>query len=45
MFLAVSSMRPIDNANCIFVQDVKAVTHDNTNLHDSISTQIPTEGE
>ncbi|XP_066592793.1 teneurin-a [Prorops nasuta] len=42
-FAAVSSMRPIDNTNCILVQDIKAVTHENTHVHDPISTQIPTE--
>ncbi|XP_058794630.1 teneurin-a isoform X3 [Phymastichus coffea] len=44
-FAAVSSMKQIDNANCILAQDVKAVTHENANVHDSISTQIPTEAE
>ncbi|KAK0097058.1 hypothetical protein PV326_003446 [Microctonus aethiopoides] len=39
----VSSMRPIDNTNCILDQDVKTVTHENANIHDPISTQIPTE--
>ncbi|XP_057340739.1 teneurin-a isoform X2 [Microplitis mediator] len=42
-FAAVSSMRPIDNANCILDQDLKTVTHENTNIHDPISTQLPTE--
>ncbi|KYQ59019.1 Teneurin-4 [Trachymyrmex zeteki] len=42
-FAAVSSMRPIDSTNCILVQDIKAVTHENAHIHDSISTQIPTE--
>ncbi|XP_033216143.1 teneurin-a [Belonocnema kinseyi] len=42
-FAAVSSMRPMDSTNCILVQDVKAVTHENAHIHDSISTQIPTE--
>ncbi|XP_008203483.1 teneurin-a isoform X4 [Nasonia vitripennis] len=42
-FAAVNSMKPIDNSNCILAQDVKAVTHENANVHDSISTQIPTE--
>ncbi|XP_046747873.1 teneurin-a isoform X4 [Diprion similis] len=42
-FAAVSSMRPMDSANCIFVQDVKAVTHENAHMHDPISTPIPTE--
>ncbi|XP_044012987.1 teneurin-a isoform X1 [Aphidius gifuensis] len=42
-FATVSSMRPIDSANCILDQDVKTVTHENSNIHDSISTQIPTE--
>lgn len=44
-FPAVSSMRPIDSTNCILVQDIKAVTHENAHIHDSISTQIPTEGK
>lgn len=38
-------MRPMDSTNCILVQDVKAVTHENAHMHDPISTQIPTEGE
>ncbi|XP_024941633.1 teneurin-a isoform X3 [Cephus cinctus] len=42
-FAAVSSMRPIDSTNCIVVQDVKAVTHENAHVHDPISTQLPTE--
>ncbi|XP_015119824.1 teneurin-a [Diachasma alloeum] len=42
-FITVSSMRPIDNANCILDQDVRTVTHENTNIHDPISTQMPTE--
>ncbi|KAL0125856.1 hypothetical protein PUN28_004718 [Cardiocondyla obscurior] len=42
-YSAVSSMRPIDSTNCILVQDIKAVTHENAHIHDSISTQIPTE--
>jgi hypothetical protein len=42
---AVNSMRQIDNTNCILVQDIKAVTHENAHVHDSISTQIPTEGK
>ncbi|EZA55329.1 Teneurin-3 [Ooceraea biroi] len=40
---AVNSMRQIDSTNCILVQDIKAVTHENAHVHDSISTQIPTE--
>ena len=44
-FPAVNSMKKIDPSNCLVVQDVKPVTHENANLHDSISTQIPTEGE
>ncbi|XP_046486280.1 teneurin-a isoform X2 [Neodiprion pinetum] len=42
-FAAVSSMRPMDSTNCILVQDVKAVTHENAHMHDPISTPIPTE--
>ncbi|XP_034947958.1 teneurin-a isoform X2 [Chelonus insularis] len=42
-FAAVSSMRPIDNTNCIFDQDTKTVTHENANIHDPVSTQLPTE--
>ncbi|XP_051159641.1 teneurin-a isoform X4 [Leptopilina boulardi] len=42
-FAAVSSMRPMDSTNCILVQDIKAVTHENSHVHDSISTQVPTE--
>ncbi|XP_011500847.1 PREDICTED: teneurin-a isoform X2 [Ceratosolen solmsi marchali] len=42
-FAAVNSMKQIDNSNCNLVQDIKAVTHENANVHDSISTQIPTE--
>ena len=38
-------MRPMDSTNCILVQDVKAVTHENAHIHDSISTQVPTEGK
>ncbi|XP_026478645.1 teneurin-a-like [Ctenocephalides felis] len=42
-FAAVSSMKPsIDPSNCILVQDVKSVTHDQM-TQDSASTQIPTE--
>lgn len=44
-FPAVNSMRQIDSTNCILVQDIKAVTHENAHVHDSISTQIPTEGK
>ncbi|KAI4472494.1 hypothetical protein M0802_016768 [Mischocyttarus mexicanus] len=43
--LAVSSMLPIDNNNCVVVSDIKAVTHENAHVHDPISTQIPTEGK
>lgn len=45
IFSAVNSMRQIDTTNCILVQDIKAVTHENAHIHDSISTQIPTEGK
>lgn len=41
---AVSSMKPnMDSSNCILVQDVKDVTHDQM-TQGSVSTQIPTEG-
>ncbi|XP_048511845.1 teneurin-a isoform X2 [Athalia rosae] len=42
-FGTVSSMTIIDRTNCILVQDVKAVTHENAHMHEPISTQIPTE--
>lgn len=45
IILALSSMKPnVDSTNCILVQDVKAVTHDQM-TQDSMSTQSPTEGE
>ena len=41
---AVSSMKPnMDPSNCILVQDVKDVTHDQM-TQGSVSTQMPTEG-
>uniref|UniRef100_A0A1Y1LMI1 Tenascin-like protein n=2 Tax=Photinus pyralis TaxID=7054 RepID=A0A1Y1LMI1_PHOPY len=42
-FAAVSSMKPnMDPSNCILVQDVKDVTHDQM-TQNSVSTQLPTE--
>ncbi|KAJ3630391.1 hypothetical protein MTP99_011588 [Tenebrio molitor] len=42
-FAAVSSMKPnMDSSNCILVQDVKDVTHDQM-TQGSVSTQMPTE--
>ncbi|XP_063927987.1 teneurin-a isoform X7 [Zophobas morio] len=42
-FAAVSSMKPnMDPSNCILVQDVKDVTHDQM-TQGSVSTQMPTE--
>lgn len=39
-------MKQNDGTNCILpVPDMKTAAHDNANPHDSISTQIPTEGE
>lgn len=37
-------MRPISSSDCILVQDIKAVTHENPHVHESVSTQTPTEG-
>jgi hypothetical protein len=44
IFAALSSIKQnVDSTNCILVQDVKAVTHDQM-TQDSLSTQPPTEG-
>ncbi|XP_037027391.1 teneurin-a isoform X8 [Bradysia coprophila] len=43
-FAAVSSMKPsMDQTNCILVQDVKSVTHDQITQNSDGPTQIPTE--